>query len=41
MLFRSNGQVGLFGYDGDGYVKVYREVMPDEDEIEEYLDEWD
>ena len=36
-----NGQVGLFGYDGDGYVKVYREVMPDEDEIEEYLDEWD
>ncbi|MBQ6149084.1 MAG: helix-turn-helix transcriptional regulator [Oscillospiraceae bacterium] len=36
-----NGQVGLFGYDGDGYVKVYREVMPNEDEIEDYLDEWD
>ena len=33
-----DGDVGLFIYEGKGYIKVYSEVVPDDDEIEEYLD---
>lgn len=31
------GEVGIFIYDGDGYIKEYHEEMPDEDEYDEYL----
>lgn len=31
------GEVGLFMLDGKGYIKVYSEEMPDEDEIEDYI----
>lgn len=30
------GEVGIFVYDGCGYIKEYQEVMPEEDEAEEY-----
>ena len=32
------GQVGVFVYDGEGYLKVYDERMPDETEAEEFTD---
>jgi len=31
------GEVGLFMLNGKGYIKVYSEEMPDEDEIDEYI----
>lgn len=31
------GEVGIFFYDGKGYIKQYREVMPMPDEREDYL----
>lgn len=34
----SPGEVGLFLYDGDGYIKVYDEQEPDESQQENYLD---
>ena len=33
-----DGDVGLFVYEGKGYIKVYSEVLPEEEDIEEYLD---
>lgn len=30
------GEVGIFIYDGEGYIKKYNEVMPSEDEAAEY-----
>ena len=33
-----DGDVGLFIYEGKGYIKVYSEVVPDDEDIEEYLD---
>lgn len=30
------GEVGIFIYDGDGYIKKYQEVMPEENEISDY-----
>ncbi len=33
-----NGQVGIFILNGEGYIKIYRESEPDEDEMEEYED---
>lgn len=35
-----DGEVGLFGYQGNGYIKVYSEEEPDEDDIEEFLDDY-
>ena len=34
------GQVGVFIYDGEGYLKVYEEQMPDEEYKEEYTDSY-
>ncbi len=34
------GQVGVFVYDGEGYLKVYGERMPQEEEIEEFTDSY-
>lgn len=34
------GEVGIFIYDGDGYIKVYDEQMPDEAEHEEFMDSY-
>ena len=34
------GEVGIFIYDGDGYLKVYDEQEPDEDHAEEYTDSY-
>ncbi|MCD8069159.1 MAG: S24 family peptidase [Lachnospiraceae bacterium] len=31
------GEVGIFVYDGNGYIKEYQEVMPGGNEIEDYL----
>lgn len=31
------GEVGLFMLNGKGYIKVYSEEMPDEDEIDDYI----
>lgn len=31
------GEVGIFVYDGNGYIKEYKEVMPDKDELDNYL----
>lgn len=31
------GEVGIFIYDGCGYIKEYQEIMPSRDEIENYL----
>lgn len=33
-----SGEVGVFVYDGQGYIKVYEERQPDNDELEEYID---
>ena len=33
-----SGEVGVFVYDGQGYIKVYEERQPDDDELEEYID---
>lgn len=35
-----DGEVGIFDYEGEGYIKQYREIMPKEEEIEDYLDAW-
>ena len=32
------GQIGIFIYDGNSYIKKYSETDPDEDEVEDYLD---
>lgn len=32
------GEVGIFIYDGEGYIKVYQEQDPDEEDLEEYTD---
>jgi phage repressor protein C with HTH and peptisase S24 domain len=32
------GEVGIFIYDGDGYLKVYDEQEPDEDDREYFMD---
>ena len=32
------GEVGIFVYDGDGYLKMYDEQEPDESELDAYLD---
>ena len=32
------GQVGIFVYDGEGYIKMYQETAPDNEEIEDYTD---
>ena len=32
------GQVGLFMYDGNGYVKEYDEQMPEREDLETYLE---
>ena len=32
------GEVGLFVVDGEGYIKTYSERMPDENNMEEYID---
>ena len=32
------GEIGLFAYEGQGYIKLYAESAPEGDEIEEYLD---
>lgn len=34
------GEVGIFIYDGDGYIKVYDEQEPDVDHAEEYTDSY-
>lgn len=34
----SIGEVGIFVYDGEGYLKAYDEQMPDEDNIEQFTD---
>jgi len=34
------GEVGIFIYDGDGFIKVYNEQAPDEDHTEEYTDSY-
>lgn len=34
------GQVGVFVYDGEGYLKVYGEQMPENGEIEEFTDSY-
>lgn len=34
------GQVGIFMYDGDGYIKVYGEQEPDESEEEDFTDSY-
>jgi len=34
------GQVGVFVYDGEGYLKVYGEKTPDEEAIEEFTDSY-
>ncbi|MCD8334945.1 MAG: helix-turn-helix domain-containing protein [Clostridiales bacterium] len=31
------GEIGIFIYDGCGYIKEYQEVMPDEEEMNDYL----
>ena len=32
------GEVGLFGYEGQGYIKLYREEAPSAAQLEDYLD---
>lgn len=34
------GEVGIFIYDGDGYMKVYDEQEPDEDIREDFMDSY-
>ena len=34
----SVGQVGIFIYDGEGFIKMYQEVNPSQEDIEEYTD---
>jgi len=34
------GEVGLFAYEGQGYIKMYAERMPDRDEAEQYMDSY-
>ena len=34
------GEVGIFIYDGDGYIKAYDERMPDEERAEDYTDSY-
>ena len=34
------GEVGIFIYDGDGFIKVYDEQEPDEDHAEDYTDSY-
>jgi len=34
------GEVGIFVYDGDGYIKAYSERDPDEDQLEKYTDSY-
>ncbi len=36
----SPGEVGVFIYDGEGYIKVYDEQDPDEEHAEEYTDSY-
>ena len=36
----SPGEVGVFIYDGEGYIKVYDEQEPDEEHAEEYTDSY-
>ena len=36
----SPGDIGVFIYDGDGYIKLYDEQEPDESEAEEYTDSY-
>lgn len=31
------GEIGIFVYDGCGYIKEYQEVMPSEDEMDDYM----
>lgn len=33
-----DGEVGLFVYDGKTYIKIYTESLPEEDELEDYMD---
>lgn len=34
------GEVGIFAYDGDGYIKVYGEQEPGEEVIEAFTDSY-
>ncbi len=34
------GEVGIFIYDGEGYIKMYDEQKPDDDELESYTDSY-
>ena len=34
------GEIGLFAYEGQGYIKLYAESMPDSAEIENYMDSY-
>ena len=34
------GEVGIFIYDGDGYLKVYDEQMPDVDCLDDFTDSY-
>ena len=34
------GEVGIFAYDGDGYIKVYDEREPDPEDVEAFTDAW-
>ena len=34
------GEVGIFIYDGEGYIKVYDEQEPDEDQREAFSDSY-
>lgn len=34
------GEIGLFAYEGQGYIKLYRETFPEGEEIEDYLDSY-
>ena len=34
------GAVGIFIYDGEGYIKVYDEQRPDDDEVENFTDSY-
>ena len=36
----SPGEVGVFIYDGEGYIKVYDEQEPDQEHAEEYMDSY-
>ncbi len=36
----SDGEVGIIYYDGKGYMKMYREMMPDDEDIEDFTDSY-